>query len=206
MLVAVVRLPFEPSSWDRWHAHVSPNGDALMAMVQDDGADLTPADGSAPPLKEMWMVVGFEVMPCSIKREAGQPVQHVRCKPVGMDKNPPPAQEISEGQDIVYTYDVYFDESPIVWASRCAPPPLPAQSRPFLLCVRPFGRAACLPCMARGGVDSTWSVMSLMRAHERGRVYACWGPPVFLWALCSLPPCCLGRSREHRQARCRGAL
>lgn len=121
-----------------------------MAMVQDDGADLTPADGSAPPLKEMWMVVGFEVMPCSIKREAGQPVQHVRCKPVGMDKNPPPAQEISEGQDIVYTYDVYFDESPIVWASRCALRPcLPSRS-PFFSASALLGELhVCHACLER---------------------------------------------------------
>jgi hypothetical protein len=65
----------------------------------------------------MWMVVGFEVMPCSIKREKGDEVTNVACKPWG-DASNPEAQKVYEGADIVYTYDVYWQESDIEWASR----------------------------------------------------------------------------------------
>jgi transmembrane 9 superfamily member 2/4 len=50
----------------------------------------------------MWMVVGFEVMPCSIKREKGDKVEHVKCAPYGDPSNPEP-QRVSEGADIIYT-------------------------------------------------------------------------------------------------------
>ena len=67
--------------------------------------------------KEMWMVVGFEVMPCSIARVYGDKVVDVACKPLGSAGNPAP-QAITEGADIIYTYDVYFEESDVEWASR----------------------------------------------------------------------------------------
>lgn len=63
----------------------------------------------------MWMVVGFEVMPCSIKREKGDTVEQVRCSPWGDPSNPTP-QKIHKGAEIIYT---------------CAPPcacTLPGQS------------------------------------------------------------------------------
>lgn len=52
--------------------------------------------------ESMWMVVGFEVMPCSIKREKGDTVELVKCNPWGDASNPEP-QKIYEGADIIYT-------------------------------------------------------------------------------------------------------
>lgn len=40
--------------------------------------------------KDLWMIVGFEVMPCSIKRTKGEPLEHIACKPWGDESNPPP--------------------------------------------------------------------------------------------------------------------
>jgi hypothetical protein len=65
----------------------------------------------------MYMIVGFEVSPCSIRREAGKPIQHVVCE--GEDTALPPPQEVKEGADIVYSYDVYWQKNyKIKWASR----------------------------------------------------------------------------------------
>jgi len=64
----------------------------------------------------MYMVVGFEVSPCSIKRTPGKPVEHLICD--SGDKLPP-AQEVKEGEKIMYTYDVYWEKNmDIKWASR----------------------------------------------------------------------------------------
>lgn len=38
----------------------------------------------------MWMVVGFEVMPCSIRRTKGEPLENIPCKPWGAQDNPEP--------------------------------------------------------------------------------------------------------------------
>lgn len=67
--------------------------------------------------EEMWMIVGFEVMPCSVKRTYGQPIEAVKCMPWSEENNPTP-QPIAEGEDIVYSYDVFWDESDVQWASR----------------------------------------------------------------------------------------
>jgi hypothetical protein len=50
----------------------------------------------------MWMVVGFEVMPCSIKREKGDKVEFVFCDPY-LHPDKPEHQMIYEGADIIYT-------------------------------------------------------------------------------------------------------
>ena len=63
------------------------------------------------------MIVGFEVMPCSVKRTFGDAIGPVNCKPWPHDANPEP-QLIEEGADILYSYDVFWDESQIEWASR----------------------------------------------------------------------------------------
>lgn len=76
--------------------------DTCVSPVPD-----APAEGET-----MYMVVGFEVSPCSIKRTAGKPVDNVACD------NDSPLQEIKEGEKIVYTYDVYWKESNTRWASR----------------------------------------------------------------------------------------
>lgn len=63
-----------------------------------------------------WMVVGFEVSPCSIARDADKPVDEVICGVEG-DAHIRP-QEVVPGAKIVYTYDVYWQESTIKWTSR----------------------------------------------------------------------------------------
>lgn len=79
------------------------------ACAQDAKAE---ADVKSAPVvgeRDMWMVVGFEVMPCSIARDAGaKEVKYVPCSPWGHADNPAP-QVIQEGADIVYTYDVYWE-------------------------------------------------------------------------------------------------
>ncbi|KXZ49791.1 hypothetical protein GPECTOR_19g242 [Gonium pectorale] len=75
-------------------------------------ASAAAADQNPP----FYMVVGFEVSPCSIARGSGVDVDDIIC---GVDGNSHIApQEIYEGADIVYTYDVYWQESKIKWASR----------------------------------------------------------------------------------------
>lgn len=65
----------------------------------------------------MYMIVGFEVSPCSIKRTPGKPVEHLICDSDSGAK--PPAQEVKEGEKIMYTYDVYWQKNDkIKWASR----------------------------------------------------------------------------------------
>jgi len=64
------------------------------------------------------MVVGFEIMPCSISRNYKEPIQNVACGPPGTSGTNPAPQEIKEGAYIVYSYDVYFEKSKIEWVSR----------------------------------------------------------------------------------------
>lgn len=66
--------------------------------------------------QQMYMVVGFEVSPCSIERNPDKPIENIGCPSEG-DKAVKP-QEIKEGGKIVYTYDVYWQTSPTKWASR----------------------------------------------------------------------------------------
>ncbi|KAI8474011.1 MAG: hypothetical protein J3K34DRAFT_383427 [Monoraphidium minutum] len=77
----------------------------------DDGYG---ADASAGGPEQLYMIVGFEVQPCSIRRDPGRPVDSVDCS---ADSGPPP-QEIKEGAAIVYTYDVFWQVSQTRWASR----------------------------------------------------------------------------------------
>lgn len=73
-------------------------------------------EGVTAGAKEMYMVVGFEVSPCSIQREPGKEIEEVVC---GVDNDAHiVAQEVKEGAKIVYTYDVYWQDSKIKWASR----------------------------------------------------------------------------------------
>jgi len=77
----------------------------------------TPADGAAVNETGIYyMVVGFEVSPCSIKREPGKAPEAIMCG-VDDDKHIQP-QEIVVGAPLVFTYDVYWQDSKIKWASR----------------------------------------------------------------------------------------
>jgi hypothetical protein len=55
-----------------------------------------PAAGAGGATDEMYMVVGFEVMACSIARTAGQKPKDVSCIDA-LEGRPAPAQEISKG-------------------------------------------------------------------------------------------------------------
>lgn len=71
------------------------------------------------PGQKMYMVVGFEVVACSIKRTPGEPInKNLICPQTPDDANAPEPQEVKKGAEIVYTYDVYWDTSDITWSSR----------------------------------------------------------------------------------------
>jgi ammonia channel protein AmtB len=75
----------------------------LGSFAKKSAAARFRADTACALVQEsMWMVVGFEVMPCSIKREKGDTVEYVRCNLWGEDNNPAP-QEIRKDADIIYT-------------------------------------------------------------------------------------------------------
>ena len=78
-----------------------------LRKLSGDGAEAEGA-GAEP----FYMVVGFEVSPCSIMRDSGKPIEDIVCG--GAEQ----AQEIVEGAQIVYSYDVYWQDSDIKWASR----------------------------------------------------------------------------------------
>ncbi|XP_062078276.1 transmembrane 9 superfamily member 11 [Humulus lupulus] len=96
--------------------------DANMARVMGtgDAAEVIPtiAKGSEVP---GYMVVGFEVIPCSIMHNADS-VKNVKI----YEKYPSPIKcdptsvsvPIKEGQPIVFTYEVEFEKSDIKWPSR----------------------------------------------------------------------------------------
>lgn len=93
------------------------------SLMADDKTKAAPAAGSTPGAEQdedddddeepYYMVVGFEVAPCSIAREAGKPIENVVC-----DDTKVQPQELKEGAKIVYSYDVFWQESNIKWASR----------------------------------------------------------------------------------------
>lgn len=70
------------------------------------------ADGAADADAPYFMVVGFEVAPCSVRRAPGAKIEAVTCA-MGTAEGVP-AQEIAEGAAIIYTYDVYWQ----VWGLR----------------------------------------------------------------------------------------
>ncbi|KAH7622077.1 putative Transmembrane 9 superfamily member 11 [Nannochloris sp. 'desiccata'] len=70
------------------------------------------------PGEKMYMVVGFEVVACSIKRSPGQALKNIPCPSSYDDPGAPTPQDVKEGSRIIYTYDVYWGTSDITWASR----------------------------------------------------------------------------------------
>jgi transmembrane 9 superfamily protein 2/4 len=79
--------------------------------VVNKGEDRLPQAG-----ERLWMIVGFEARACSIKRDPSKPLQAIEC---GEDGDAAAElQEVKEGEKIVYTYDVTWEESATRWASR----------------------------------------------------------------------------------------
>lgn len=72
------------------------------------------AGGETP----MYMIVGFEVVACSIHREAGKRLEDIPCPQSPEDPDAPRPQEVTTGAKITYTYDVFWEESSIAWSSR----------------------------------------------------------------------------------------
>lgn len=88
----------------------------LSSLAAAGARELQADAAGAAPAVEMYMIVGFEVSPCSIKRTPGKPVEHLICD---SGDRLPPAQEVKEGEKIMYTYDVYWEKNDkIKWASR----------------------------------------------------------------------------------------
>ena len=70
------------------------------------------------PGEKLFMIVGFEVVACSIKRVPGEALRNIPCPSSPDDPGAPTPQGVHEGSRIIYTYDVYWDTSDITWASR----------------------------------------------------------------------------------------
>jgi transmembrane 9 superfamily member 2/4 len=104
----------EASEFD---AEPSDDTDAESSTAAASAAETpaVPAAGKPVPAggkPTLFMVVGFEVRPCSVKRTPDAYVDKVNCD--GTQE----MQEVKAGERIVYTYDVYFENSNHKWASR----------------------------------------------------------------------------------------
>lgn len=88
---------------------------ALRAMaVGDSSMDVVATTGRN---NSGFLVVGFEVAACSVARSPDSKVPPYGKLPV-VDCMSSQPQEIKEGEQIVYSYDILWEKSPIVWASR----------------------------------------------------------------------------------------
>ena len=65
---------------------------------------------------DSFMIVGFEVLACSIARSPGDPITDTPCADGGGAM--PPPQLVAPGARVAYTYDVFWEESAITWATR----------------------------------------------------------------------------------------
>ncbi|KAE8729538.1 Transmembrane 9 superfamily member 12 [Hibiscus syriacus] len=90
-------------------------------MRTGDAADVIPGGGKRGSDEPGYMVVGFEVIPCSVMHE-GNLVKNLKM----YDKYPSSikcetttvSMPIKEGQQIAFTYEVVFEVSDIKWPSR----------------------------------------------------------------------------------------
>ena len=93
---------------------------ALAGMTMGDSAlDVIPEDGEYASSKNNsgFLVVGFEAAGCSIKRKADASVpRYANLSWEDCFKAEP--QSIVAGESIVYTFDVWWESSPVHWASR----------------------------------------------------------------------------------------
>lgn len=84
-----------------------------------EGLDVMPA-ATMQNLNGTFMVVGFEVVPCSVFRDvkAAKALPEGGALPVADCDPEKPYQPIKKGVEIVYSYSVTFEESDIRWPSR----------------------------------------------------------------------------------------
>ncbi|VAI50778.1 unnamed protein product [Triticum turgidum subsp. durum] len=105
------------------HRYEDPNVARVMGAAADasDGAAVPANAGKDASAAPGWMVVGFEVVPCSIKHNPedaravkmyGRFPSKIKCDPSTV------SMSIKENEPIVYTYEVSFVESDIKWPSR----------------------------------------------------------------------------------------
>ncbi|KAM0835470.1 hypothetical protein ACQ4PT_062911 [Festuca glaucescens] len=106
------------------HKYEDPN--VARVMGTGDATDGIPAGGTtakdgSSASSSGWMVVGFEVVPCSIKHNPDDAKSlkmyskypnRINCDPTTV------SMSIKENEPIVYTYEVSFVESDIKWPSR----------------------------------------------------------------------------------------
>ncbi|KAJ8753103.1 hypothetical protein K2173_017639 [Erythroxylum novogranatense] len=97
--------------------------EANMAQVMGtgDAAEVIPTTGNRGSDVPGYMVVGFEVVPCSISHNIksvkdlkmyGKYASQIKCDPTTV------TMAIKEKEPIVFTYEVTFEESDIKWPSR----------------------------------------------------------------------------------------
>jgi transmembrane 9 superfamily protein 2/4 len=95
--------------------------DATQNAVLGTGEslDVMPA-ATMQNLTGTFMVVGFEVVPCSVVRDAkaAEALPENGALPVSDCDPEKPHQPIRKGEQIVYSYSVHFEESGIRWPSR----------------------------------------------------------------------------------------
>ena len=85
---------------------------SLLQHRGDESKDDSGGDGG----DARFMIVGFEVLACSIRRDPSKPITDTPCAEPG-GKMPPP-QRVAVGESISYTFDVFWEYSKIRWASR----------------------------------------------------------------------------------------
>jgi len=90
-------------------------------MGTGDAAELIPTIGKEGSDKPGYMVVGFEVIPCSILHNAdsvkGMKMYNKYPSPIKCDPSTV-AMPMREGQPVTFSYEVTFEESDIKWPSR----------------------------------------------------------------------------------------
>ncbi|KAJ7540925.1 hypothetical protein O6H91_10G036500 [Diphasiastrum complanatum] len=89
------------------------------AVMGADGIDPLPTAG--PKNVSGFVVVGFEVQPCSVRHDqaaVGKPTIYDALPDVGCDMASGNFQPVKQGQPITFSYEVIFERSQIRWPSR----------------------------------------------------------------------------------------
>lgn len=101
------------------HKYEEPN--VARVMGTGDGAEVIPTVAKSDSDVPGWIIVGFEVIPCSVphKVDAVKKLKMYEKYPDALVCEPTSvAMAIDEKKPIVFTYEVEFEESDIKWPSR----------------------------------------------------------------------------------------
>jgi transmembrane 9 superfamily protein 2/4 len=95
------------------------DGASGAVLGTGEGLDVMPA-ATMQNMTGTYMVVGFEVVPCSVVRDVkvAKDVEDGGALPISDCDPEKPHQPIKRGEEIVYSYSVHFEESSIRWPSR----------------------------------------------------------------------------------------